>query len=1088
MSLFPIKTAEITLPTLLSKNIKVGANRVQQYAFVSQKVKAEFFETEDDGWWLLKTDLSVPHKKIFIRKPKKRRSAPPGPVCLELEEPCKLEEIGPDTTFRWTEHPALYEGGEPEEIVESWASQFVFKEDKPEIGQSGLRTPQLGALHAISAFFSTINGKEPATVVLPTGTGKTETMLATLVYRQIPKLLVIIPSKALREQIGNKFLTLGILPKLGVVLGDVKRPCVSVIHKGIRTTDEAGRLLQESNVLVATPQILNSSDPAAVDCLCAGLSDLFVDEAHHITAKTWSDIRDRFAGKRIVQFTATPFRNDGNALGGRVIFNYSMGEAQAAGYFRPINLLPTEEYFAGEEDRAIAAKAVQQLRKDCEVGHDHLMMARTQSKLRAEALLPLYLDMAADLNPIIVHSGMSAAANREALDSLFTRQSRIVICVDMLGEGFDLPNLKIAAIHDIHKSLAITLQFIGRFTRKSENVADASVVVNVADPAVENGLQQLYAQGADWDQVLRRLAEEKITREIRLQEVVDHLKEKGNLHDQLSLWNLRPSFSSVLFKTTCRSWTPEKFVEVLPSGIKHWFALSEEENLLVLLAVQNVPVKWGKFKDLNDNLYKLLIAHWDGERSGLFIYSNDYKWVSIEKLAKSLCNDQCNLLSGPRIFNVFNGLHFPLVRNLGASQVGAISFTQYFGTNVTEGLSKIEEAKSYLSNLAGLGYDNGEKVIWGCSQKKGKVWSVNSGSIFDWSEWAKSAWDKVTNGEIEEKNITRNFLRPKRIDAPYDEHAIGVLWGEHIQSDPEDRVFLLFGDVEVPLYLTDLKILGLSADQTYRISVCTDDLESIYDFSIDKEIPEGFSYRLCSGAPVSIKRGNRPPVPLEDHLRYDPWIIQYVNGSYSYNCFLIELPYDADDYDPERIECWDWTDVDIQKESMGETRDRNTVQWKAYEEIQDQYDVLINDDGSGEAADLVGLKIVDDQIFLGLVHCKYSTAKSPGARVGDLYELCGQAQKSIQWKHQGIGRLYHHLRIREERWRKNGVSRILKGSLSDLANIKRRARTAPVHLQVYAVQPGLKKTEVTPQMLKILAGTELYLQKTSKANFLVVGS
>jgi hypothetical protein len=31
----------------------------------------------------------------------------------------------------------------------------------------------------------------------------------------------------------------------------------------------------------------------------------------------------------------------------------------------------------------------------------------------------------------------------------------------MLGEGFDMPELKIAAFHDIKKSLAITLQLAG---------------------------------------------------------------------------------------------------------------------------------------------------------------------------------------------------------------------------------------------------------------------------------------------------------------------------------------------------------------------------------------------------------------------------------------------------------------------------------------------------------------------------------------------------------------------------------------------------------------------------------------------------
>ncbi len=1088
MTLFPIKTSTVFLPTLVSKNIKIGGNSVQQYTFVSKQVEVDFFDADVNGWWLLKTPLQAPYNQVFIRIPKKKKTEAPGPFCLELVRACGLEDIDAETSFRWIEHPALGREDTPDEIVRAWANQFIFREDRPEINQTGLRAPQLGALHAISAYFSTRQSTEPATVVLPTGTGKTETMLAGMVYRQAPKLLVIVPSRALREQIANKFLTLGVLPQLGVVPETIHRPCVSTITSGIRSQEEARVLLEESNVLIATAQVLKSSNPAAIDCLCEGLTDLFVDEAHHVTAKTWAEIRDRFAGKRIVQFTATPFRNDGNALGGRVIFNYSMGEAQAAGYFRPINLLPVEEYFTGEDDRAIATKAVHQLRKDIEAGRDHLMMARAQSKSRAEALLPLYQEIAADFHPIIVHSGMGDLANKEALGALFSRESRIVICVDMLGEGFDLPNLKIAAIHDIHKSLAITLQFIGRFTRASENVSDASVVVNVADPAVETGLQHLYAQGADWDKVLRRLAEERITREIRLQEVVDHLKNKGNLHNQLSLWNLRPTFSSVLFKTTCQKWVPEKFKDILPNAVDHWYAISEEENLLVLLAIQSVPVKWGKFRDLNDNLYKLVIAHWDEARSGLFIYSNDYKWISIEKLAKALCEDRCELLSGPKVFNVFNGLHYPLVRNLGASQVGAISFTQYFGTNVTEGLLKIEKATSYLSNLAGLGYDNGEKVVWGCSQKKGKIWSVNSGSISDWTDWAKLAWDKVTSGEVEEENVTRNFLRPKRIDAPYEEHAVSVSWGDHIQSDPEDRVFILFGEAEIPLYLVDLKIEGMSGEKSYQISVSTDEQKSVYKFTVDKEIPSGFGYGLVSGDPIFVKRGNRQAVPIEEYLTEDPWIIQYVNGSYSYNCFLIEIPQEAADYEADQIELWDWGEVNIRKESMGKERDENTVQWKTYLEIQDQYDVVINDDDSGEAADLVGLKVDDDQIYLGLIHCKYSGGNAPGARVNDLYEVCGQAQKSIQWKHLGISRLYNHIRCREQIWKKGNVSRFLKGTLADFANIKSRARTASVNLQVYVVQPGLKKDEVTPQMLKILAGTELYLQKTAQAEFVVVGS
>ena len=52
-------------------------------------------------------------------------------------------------------------------------------------------------------------------------------------------------------------------------------------------------------------------------------------------------------------------------------------------------------------------------------------------------------------------------------------ESRIVICVNMLGEGFDLPELKIVALHDLHKSLPILLQFAGRFSRTSPIAGDA---------------------------------------------------------------------------------------------------------------------------------------------------------------------------------------------------------------------------------------------------------------------------------------------------------------------------------------------------------------------------------------------------------------------------------------------------------------------------------------------------------------------------------------------------------------------------------------------------------------------------------------
>jgi len=129
-------------------------------------------------------------------------------------------------------------------------------------------------------------------------------------------------------------------------------------------------------------------------------------------------------------------------------------------------------------------------------------MARVKSKSKADELLPLYQELAPELNPLVVYSGPGRKGQNDRAFKLLRDKSengaKIVICVDMLGEGFDLPELKVAAIHDNHKSLAVTLQFVGRFTRRGENVGDAAVVINIADSNAEKRLQELYAEGADW--------------------------------------------------------------------------------------------------------------------------------------------------------------------------------------------------------------------------------------------------------------------------------------------------------------------------------------------------------------------------------------------------------------------------------------------------------------------------------------------------------------------------------------------------------------------------------------------------------------
>src|SRR5258706_6412941 len=247
-------------------------------------------------------------------------------------------------------------------VHESWDNQFNFVEEMS-LGngrmREGLRPPQIGALHCAIGHWKM--SEEVATIVMPTGTGKTETMVALCVHERPPRLLVIVPSDVLRGQIAHKFMTLGLLGKLGICGASARHPIVGVLRHGLTSPGRMREFFEGSNVIVSTMSLL-ASLPEAEQKLCASLcTHLFIDEAHHIRARTWEAIRANWAGKRVLQFTATPFRNDGAHADGKVVFNYPLGKAQAEGYFTQLNLLPVEEFDQDLADGAIANAASEQV-------------------------------------------------------------------------------------------------------------------------------------------------------------------------------------------------------------------------------------------------------------------------------------------------------------------------------------------------------------------------------------------------------------------------------------------------------------------------------------------------------------------------------------------------------------------------------------------------------------------------------------------------------------------------------------------------------------------------------------------------------
>lgn len=529
----------------------------------------------------------------------------------------------------------------PSKVLDSYRDAFSFTESGP--GEAGLRSPQLGALHAVLGYWTT-KRSTPATVVMPTGTGKTETMLALLVAARPRRLLVMVPSDALREQISAKFETLGVLQELGIVSASALRPIVGRLEHGFTTTEAAETFAEACNVIVATPASLQACEPTALNSLLESCSHLFIDEAHHVAARTWSDVRRAFEHKPVVQFTATPFREDGKHLQGRTIYSFPLREAQAQGYFSHINYTAVIDFT--DVDEALAVQSVAQLRDDLAAGRDHVLMARVRGIERAKQVLPYYESVAPDLMPVIVNSLMPKGQQQDALKALRGGTSKIIVCVNMLGEGFDLPALKIAAVHDPQKSLGVTLQFIGRFARTSSagDFGDASMFVARKEIEIDRRLRTLYAEDADWNHILRELTETAVEEQ---QAVSDFEEGFSSLPDEVTVRSLLPKMSTVVYRAPSRHWEPHNIVDFFGEDnlLTTPIGLNSEAGVAWCVVEDRSEVRWGDLKTIEEVSYQLYVLYFDRAHRLLYINNSANDGV-FEDLAVAVLGPRCRAFHG----------------------------------------------------------------------------------------------------------------------------------------------------------------------------------------------------------------------------------------------------------------------------------------------------------------------------------------------------------------------------------------------------------------------------------------------------------
>lgn len=951
-------------------------------------------------------------------------------------------------------------------------------------GAKGLRNAQLGAIHAIASHF-TVND-DPALVVMPTGSGKTAVLNLSAYLLHANRVLVISSSVMVRGQIVDEFSTLRTLKASNVFHQEITAPKVKEIKSPIKAAEEWGAL-KEFDVVIGIPNSINEGINETFKPPIDLFDLILVDEAHHVPAYTWSNIIKFFSKAKKVFFTATPFRRDRKEIEGRLVFNYPLSKAYEDKIFGDIGYYPVVTD-GPNVDLAIALETEKVFKKDAAEGLKHYIMVRTESKDHAKTLEDLYKDKTS-LKLQKVDSTKTYGTILKTIKKLKEGELDGIICVDMLGEGFDFPNLKIAAIHSPKKSLANTLQFIGRFARtNAENIGEAKFLAAPND--IEIGKRRLYEEGAIWNDIIKNLSEEVIVEEDEIKKVLDTFDYDAttSLRDSISFYNLNPYCHVKVYKA--EGIDLRAVVSVSGQEIIHQ-AISEEYNSVIFVLRETIRPKWIATDDLVNVNHYFILVFFDEATKLLFIHSSIKTNDFYDELVLTFAAGDYERISKYQINKVLVDISDTEFFNIGMQNRSANSGESYrtiSGPNAENAIRK-SHGKNYANGHVFMkGRADGKNVTIGYSTGS-KVWSNSYQKIPNYIKWCKQLGEKiVSNKEVRTNTGFDNLPIGKAVtEFPLPAHS--ATWnGETFSEIPflheldEDEIVNTYQLLDF-----DIEIDEAQSTKTQLKIILTYDGIAIpitYDFQ------NHFQYSIAPTVNYVVEASSHT-IQLIEYLNDNPLTIFLDDFGTIINHDFFAPPKEGEfQYNSGNIQSYDWTvgNTDITKEFYENPADKvaNANRNSIHESLENKlaaegYEVVLYDHGTGEVADFISIKEFADRIEINLYHIKGSSGVQPGDRVADVYEVCMQAVKSQAWV---INKNTFKKKIED---RVEGNARKFKrGDLAQFRAIMAKAKRVQYHFTV--VQPGISQASFSAKLSHMLAATDDSIINNGYEPLIVLGS
>jgi superfamily II DNA or RNA helicase len=959
-------------------------------------------------------------------------------------------------------------------------------------GIRGLYNAQIGAIHAIAAHFTLSD--DATLIVLPTGSGKTAVMMLTPFLLQAKRVLVLVPRVLLREQLITNMSNFQVLRDIGALEPLEGTSRVFEVVSPIETSAQ-WQALSDYDIVVGIPDTVFPKGTEIAQPP-AGFFDLvLVDEAHHSPAETWNRVLETFPGKHVL-FTATPFRKDQKKLNARMIYTYPIERAKEDGIFSDIKYIPVR-YTDGDKDTAIATEALRIFRRDADLGLDHRLLIRAGSIAKTRQLVKLYKSLDENLRIRAISSNDDYPYVVETVRLIKERELDAVVCVDMLGEGFDLPQLKIGAIHDIYHSLAVTLQFIGRFVRTTApNTAAATFIAAESDISIE--AEQLYKEEAAWSKLIPNLltsAVEEAQQAVRAHKVAARFTAVSGPDVDAAIQNIAPD-----------NFTPYHHVKVY--NVEVGVSIENEINLppeysivgkrvldssglaelqpndrgLLLVTREVTRPRWSTSPILAKTEYDLIIIFYVSASKLLFICSSRKSDALYDIIAKALADEN-------KVRKVSQGALHRVLRDLNDAEFFNIGMRNNLLTTRTEAYRIISGAtahnairqsdgRSYGAGHAfGRAKDGNEKITLGYSTS-GKIWSNRYSNIADLLKWCNQLAGKLANEGALTMPTGLAYLRSAQVitelPEPEEARVIAAMWCHEIylEADKEIQFSDDTGRIRTFQLLDfDLKVEpGDNPRTEILVSLEGHGLKWSAIFSVHEQ--PHFRIRPGNQQEVSLA-SSTPPVPLIDYIN-KATAIEFLFADGSSLCgdeLSSSDPQGRITFEPKQIEGVPWADaavnVNIEKEVSVDPGDtRRSIHAYLEERLGARdFDLVFYDHTNGETADFITIKDTGTKLEFGFYHCKGASRGNTGNRVGDIYEVAGQVVKTCIWLSPSL--LLEHIRTRNQNSNDPATRKFITPSTQAAGQAKvaelegllgQRGRM----YKIYMVQPAISISKLKP--------------------------